>query len=87
MKQIFHILKNRSRKPLIVCHQHCLLSVTFINYNFFSAFQKTVKDKKVASEQRKQQRKSDATKEASPQKAAAADEAVEEVVTLDEEDD
>jgi hypothetical protein len=40
----------------------------------------------VASEQRKQQRKSDATKEASPQKATA-DEAIEEVVTLDEDDD
>jgi hypothetical protein len=40
----------------------------------------------VASEQRKQQRKSDATKEASPQKVTA-DEATEEVVTLDEDDD
>jgi len=48
-------------------------------------FQKTVKDKKVASEQRKQQRKSDANKEASGSKPAE-EEASEEVVNLADDD-
>ncbi|CAB3359413.1 DNA polymerase epsilon subunit 3 [Cloeon dipterum] len=47
-----------------------------------NAFQKTVKDKKVASEQRKQQRKSDANKETTTPK-----EAEEEVIDLAEDEE